>query len=119
MNARPVPSPLLIVALDYCIYAFYSSHLGIEIGIKEEREREPITPRTILDAVRRGYVQPSRHPFQHIADVAHKRARHGHGIHPAGLRLHLQPARIILFEDRKQAVVGVLTYAPLPFQAGC
>ena len=61
--------------------------------------------------MRRTAETSARHAIEHIAKIAHKRARNWRCIQPAGGgRAHLQTTGIILFKDRQQTVVGVFTW---------
>ena len=88
------------------------AHFGVEVRIEEKRERQPVALGRADHAVRRGTIQPARHPVEHVADVADERARHRRRVDPPAAALDLQTACIVLPEDRQQAVVGVLAHAP-------
>ncbi|HZR51506.1 MAG TPA: hypothetical protein VFB06_18580 [Streptosporangiaceae bacterium] len=87
-------------------------HLGGEPGIQEERERQPAVAAEVAHPVRRGPVPAPGHAVQHVADVADERAGDWRRVDPAFRRGDLEAPAVVLGEQGKQPVVGVLAHSP-------
>ena len=87
-------------------------HHGVEAGIEEERHRQPVATGLVAHAVRCGAIAAIRQALEHVAEVAHERARDRRRLDPAIARADLEATAVVLREDREQAVVGVLADAP-------
>ena len=68
--------------------------------------------------MRRRSVPALGQAVEHVADVAHEHVGLGGHVDPARRAVHLQPAAVVLGEQRQQAVVGVLGDAPVRVVAG-
>ena len=70
-------------------------------------------PLRAADAVRGRAVAAAGHAVEHVAEVAHQRARLRRDVDPAAGPAHLETAALVLAEDGEQAVVGVLADSPV------
>ena len=65
------------------------SDLDVPARVEEQRERQAF-PRRQRDAVGRRSKASVRHPFQHVAEVAHERVRNGRDLDPLAADADLQ-----------------------------
>src|SRR5262245_50135627 len=88
-------------------------HLGHEVGIEEERVRQPLVAADVAHPVRGRAIPATGHPVEHVTDVADERALYRRRVDPAVARLHLQPTVVVLAQQGQQPVVGVFADSPV------
>jgi hypothetical protein len=92
-------------------------NLVAEPRIQEEREDSRVRPlrfrtRCGVDRYQLPVSRSAGQPVEHVADVADGRARQRRCVYPAVGGGDLQPAAVVLGEQRQQPVVGVLAGSP-------
>src|SRR5262245_31517870 len=86
-------------------------HRRVKVWIEEERERQAVIFRTVLDPMRRRQIEPAGQSVQHIADIADERIRNGSRVQPSRVCFHLQATGHVLLQYCQEAVVGMLSDA--------
>ena len=90
----------------------HGEHLGVPRGVEEERVRDAVDTRGVAHPVRSRSVEATGHAFEHVAEIDDERAGNRRCGDPAVAAAHLEPAGVVLTENRDEPVVGVLADAP-------
>src|SRR6185295_3518035 len=82
---------------------------GVEIGLEEEGQRNPVSIQAMNDAMRRGAVVAAGQALQHVSDIGHKAVFNLRNRHPIAChRLYFEGSlRRVLIDKSEQTIVGV------------